>query len=95
MDKTRAELTAHVGGNPSHVQRTLIERAARLALYVEMMDARALESGGMTERDSRQYLAWSNSLTRTLERLGLKSAAQKPTSPLAAHFSRPPAWSAA
>jgi hypothetical protein len=60
-----------------------------------MMDTRALESGGMTERDSRQYLAWSNSLTRTLRELGLKSAAQKPHNPLAAHFAKPPARSAA
>ena len=36
----RAELTAHVGGNPSNVQKALIERAARLTLYIEMMDAR-------------------------------------------------------
>ena len=42
-----------------------------------MMDGRALEVGGMTERDSRQYLAWSNSLTRTLRELGLKAAAPK------------------
>jgi hypothetical protein len=36
----RAQLTAHVGGNPNNVQKALIERAARLTLYVELMDAK-------------------------------------------------------
>jgi hypothetical protein len=58
----RAELTAHVGGNPNNVQKALIERAARLTLYVELMDAEALVAGTMTERNSRQYLAWVNAL---------------------------------
>jgi hypothetical protein len=60
------------------VQKALIERAARLTLYVEMMDARALKAGGMTDHDARMYLAWSNTLTRTLRDLGIKSAASKP-----------------
>ena len=34
------------------MQKALIERAARLTLYIEMMDARALAAGTMTERDS-------------------------------------------
>ena len=70
----RAELTAHVGGNPSNVQKALIERAARLMLYIEMMDRETLETGTMSERDSRQYLAWSNSLRLTLRDLGVKAA---------------------
>jgi hypothetical protein len=70
----RAELTAHVGGNPNNVQKALIERAARLTLYVEMMDARALAAGTMSERDSRQYLAWSNALRLCLRDLGVKAA---------------------
>jgi hypothetical protein len=36
----RKQLTAHVGGAPNHIQRQLIERASRLSLYVEMLDAR-------------------------------------------------------
>jgi hypothetical protein len=69
----RAELTAHVGGNPNNVQKALIERGARLTLYVEMMDARALEAGTMSERDSRQYLAWSNALRLTLRDIGVEA----------------------
>jgi hypothetical protein len=53
----RDELTRHVG-SPNSVQRVLIERAARLSLFIEMMDAKAFEAGTMSERDSRQYLAW-------------------------------------
>jgi hypothetical protein len=70
----RAELTAHVGGNPNSVQRVLIERAARLSLYIEMMDAKAFEAGTMSERDSRQYLAWVNAQRLCLRELGVKAA---------------------
>jgi hypothetical protein len=70
----RAELTRHVGGSPNSIQRTLIERAARLMLYLEVMDRETLETGTMSERASRQYLAWSNSLRLTLRDLGVKAA---------------------
>jgi hypothetical protein len=70
----RAELTRHVGGAPTSIQRTLIERAARLMLYIEVMDRETLETGTMSERASRQYLAWSNSLRLTLRELGVKAA---------------------
>ncbi|MGI4946937.1 MAG: hypothetical protein ACRYHQ_41335, partial [Janthinobacterium lividum] len=49
-----------------------------LALHVETLDRKVLEGGVMSEHDSRTYLAWSNSLTRTLRELGLKSVAGKP-----------------
>jgi hypothetical protein len=61
----RAELTRHVGGSPNGIQRTLIERAARLMLYIEVMDRETLETGTMSERASRQYLAWSSSAARS------------------------------
>jgi hypothetical protein len=70
----RDELTRHVGGNPNNVQKALIERAARLTLYIEMMDARALVAGTMTERDSRQYLAWVNALRLCLRDIGVEEA---------------------
>jgi hypothetical protein len=50
----RAELIRHVGGAPNSIQRTLIERAARLQLYLEVMDRETLETGTMSERASRQ-----------------------------------------
>jgi hypothetical protein len=68
----RAELTAHVGGNPNRVEKVLIERAARLMLYIEMIDAQALKDGTMS--DSRQYLAWINALRLCLREIGLKKS---------------------
>jgi hypothetical protein len=90
MAATRAELTVHIGGNPSSVQRTLIERAARLGLYLEMLDAKGLAAGGLTERDSRQYIAWSNGLRLVLRELGITAASAERPNPLAAHFAKPP-----
>jgi hypothetical protein len=81
MQAARDELIAHVGGQPNSVQRTLIERAARLQLYIAMMDAETSETGTMTERNSRQYLAWCNALRLCLRELGVKaSAAEAPPS---------------
>jgi hypothetical protein len=74
MAAARDELTRHVGGSPSHVQRVLIERAARLMLYIEIMDRETLEAGTMSERNSRQYLAWVNALRLALRELGVKAA---------------------
>ena len=78
----RAELTAHVG-NPNSVQKVLIERAARLMLYLELMDAEALAAGTMTERNSRMYLAWTNSLRLTLHDIGIDEAKSAKTPDLA------------
>jgi hypothetical protein len=68
LRETRARLTKHVGGSPSAVELALIERAAQLTLKVAQLDAK-LDAGAMTDHDHRHYLAWSNSLTRTLEKL--------------------------
>ena len=77
----RAELLQHVGTKPSAVQKALIDRAAWLSLHVALMDAKALETGGMpSEKDSKVYLAWSNTLTRTLSAIGLKAAIDRPRS---------------
>ena len=75
----RAELTAHVGGSPNNVQKVLIERASRLMLYLELMDREALVAGTMSERNSRMYLAWTNSLRLTLREIGIDEA--KPVAP--------------
>ena len=78
--ETRADLTAHVGGNPSATQRALIERAVQLSLRIAAMDRKFGQAGTMTEHDSRTYLAWSACLSRAMRDLGLKSAAQAPRS---------------
>lgn len=75
---TRAELTAHLGGNPSATQRALIEQAAQLRLHLATMDRTFAETGGkMTLHDSRTYLAWANSYSRLLRLLGLKGAPER------------------
>jgi hypothetical protein len=80
MQQTRADLLRHVGESPSPVARALVERAVILTLHVALFDAKALKAGGLTERDSRQYLAYSNSLGRALKQLGIKgAAAHQPT----------------
>jgi hypothetical protein len=79
MRRVRADLTAHVGGQPSTTQRLLIERATMLSLRIALFDVRVAEDGDFSEHDGKQYLAWSNSLERCLGRLGL-NAADKPYS---------------
>jgi hypothetical protein len=59
----------------------LIERVAQLTLKVAQLDAK-LDAGAMTDHDHRHYLAWSNSLTRTLEKL--EKLARKRRAPPAA-----------
>lgn len=81
---TRAELVAHVGGKPSATQAVLIERACQLALQIALMDAKR---GGLTDHDSRTYLAWTNTLTRLCRQLGLKSAPDRSRS-LADHLAQ-------
>ena len=70
----RDELTRHVGGAPTSVQRTLIERAARAQLYLEVWDRGTPATGTISERDSRQYLAMQNSLRLCLRELGMQAA---------------------
>jgi hypothetical protein len=89
----RSELTEHLGGKLTAVQRQLVERAAMLTLHVRLFDARAVENGGaLSERDGRQYLAYSNALARALKELGVKATAERGPSLaeyLAAHGQRP------
>jgi len=74
MRKVQAELSEHVGGNPSAAERVLIGRAARLTLQIAAFDAKP---GALSEHDGRQYLAWTNTLTKLIRHLGLKGAAQR------------------
>lgn len=81
LQKTRDELSRHLGGNPSATQRVLIERAAWLTVYIAKQDAQTQAGGAfMSEHASRQYLAWSNSLVRTMKALGLRGVERRPPS---------------
>jgi hypothetical protein len=68
-----AQLVEQLGGEPTPAQRLLINRAARLSLQLELMDRDALDNdGALGPGNERRYLAWHNSLARTLKLLGLK-----------------------
>lgn len=41
------------------------------------MDSAFVESGAMTPHDAKIYLAWGNSLARTLSRLGAQSVSSR------------------
>jgi hypothetical protein len=88
LEEARAALTRHIGGSPSEVERVLIERCARLQLFIAAMDAEAFEAGTLSERDSRMYLAWNNSLRLSLRELGVKQAKPEKTTSLASIVAR-------
>jgi hypothetical protein len=75
----RRELIRHLGGTVTPVQRAMIERCAMLQLRCAALDRKILD-GTFSEYDSKVYLAFSNSLVRTLKALGIQPAAatQKP-----------------
>jgi hypothetical protein len=72
MRQIRKDLTEHIGGSPSPVQRMLIERAVILSLRVALLDQKIVDGEILTTMDNNQYLAWSNSLVRTLRELGVQ-----------------------
>jgi hypothetical protein len=76
----RDDLIAHVGGTPSIPQIAIIERCAWIRVRLALMDTK-IANGEMTEQDSHCYLAWANTLTRLLARLGLEPAGAKPVDP--------------
>jgi hypothetical protein len=87
----RQELIRHVGGNPSPAQNALINRLAMMQLHLARLDERIFKEGGLSEHSSRQYLAWSNAVTRGLARLGLEGAKERTPTPadhLAALYGR-------
>jgi hypothetical protein len=77
LRQMREELIRHLGGNVTPPQRAMIERCAMLQLRCAVLDRKILD-GTFTEFDAKVYLAFTGSLTRTLARLGLEAAADKP-----------------
>src|SRR5271165_6267793 len=73
---TRRALAAHLGGEDrlTAPQCALVERCAMLQLRLAVLDERIV-TNTFTEYDAKTYLAFSNSLTRTLVALGLQPAA--------------------
>jgi hypothetical protein len=67
-------LMEHIGGKPTVVQKRLVERAAMLALHLLKFDQRAHRAGELSDRSLRDYLSAHNSLTRTLQAIGVQAA---------------------
>jgi len=78
LRRIQEELTDHIGGNPTVTQRIIIERASIVALRLSYLDQKILDDEEFTILDNNQYLAWANSLTRMLQRLGIKETGPKP-----------------
>jgi hypothetical protein len=74
----RAALFEHLGGEArlSAPQRAMVERCAMLQLRCAVLDGKMLD-GTFSEYDAKTYLAFSNSLSRTLAALGLQPATAK------------------
>jgi hypothetical protein len=76
LQAMREELTSHVGA-PNPVQRALIERCVTLQLQIALMDREVLGKtprGALSSRQSKEYLAFTNSLRLALAQLGVDEA---------------------
>lgn len=83
----RAELVAHVGGEPSATQRITIDRCVWLRLHLLLLDEKLAGGSLLSDHDRRSYAAFSNALVRAMRELGLKPQTAPPLS-LAEHFAR-------
>jgi hypothetical protein len=79
--QVRDELTRHVGGRPSPAQKILIERCAQLMLRIRLMDVAHAKDDFLSEKNTREYLVWTNSLSRLLKQLGLEEASANEKQP--------------
>jgi hypothetical protein len=79
-----AELVKHLGGNPTAAQRVLVNAAAvKHAKMVMLADKILADSELDLDLATRTFLAWSNSLRRDLEAIGLaRPEVQLPAAPL-------------
>ena len=76
----RHNMMEHIGGNPTIAQRVLIDRIAWLMLHCHLLDQRVVAGTAWGEHDRKCYLAFSNSLIRSLREIGLQaSAGREPT----------------
>jgi hypothetical protein len=73
-----AELVEHLGGNPSIVQRLLIERLIKVRVQLDLLDSR-LGTEGWTPHDARTYGGLLNAYRLTAREIGLR--AQPPPPP--------------
>jgi len=87
LTQVRRALFDHLGGEAkvTPLQRILVERAAMLQLRCATLDRKILD-GSFSEYDAKTFLAFSNSLSRTLAKLGLGASADPGQPTLADHL---------
>lgn len=78
------QLSEHVGGAPSIVERLLISRLARVALRLELFD-RKIDGGSLTDHDARVYGALHGQFRLMLRELGMKGTTEAPGEALRRH----------
>ena len=71
MKDIRGALVEHIGGEPNAAQQLLIHAATIKQVRLILVEAYVLENGSLADGDKHGYLAWSNSLRRDLEALGI------------------------
>lgn len=64
-------------GKPTPVQDILIHRLAWVQVHLARMDARSMHAGELSDWATRQYLAWTNTVSRMLQALGVESPSAK------------------
>ena len=77
LGEVRADLTAHVGGDPSATQRRLIEVAAGLSLRIAALDARTAAGAALTDCEANTYTRACAALSATLRDLGPQGSAER------------------
>ncbi len=72
MHETRKNLLAHVGPEPSVPEQIIIHQIVIKLTRLVMLEKHMLSEKGLEEDgDRHQWAAWSNSLRRDLEALGI------------------------
>jgi hypothetical protein len=80
LRRFRAQLIAHVGGNPNVAQEAMIQSICQLRLRLLALDQSFARLGTMTETESRHYRGWTSTFHAALRDLGLEAAKdRKPT----------------
>jgi hypothetical protein len=74
LRRFRAQLIAHVGGNPNVAQEALIQSICQLRLRLLALDQSFARLGTMTETESRHYRGWTSTYHAVLRDIGLDAA---------------------
>jgi hypothetical protein len=78
VKRLRDDLIKHIGGNPSVVQRVMIERCCFLQLRISLLDIKITSGHTWTENDNNSYLSWTANLVRIMSRLGVEPKRSTP-----------------